>query len=146
MKWTLESACSTSRTDRLAPSMCSQPMKLPALSMLSTSTSTWKQKTGYVCQLMGTFLQVRGLRTAPRSLLYSFYVAEAARTREVLSECTVDMGTAMSRTPVPLPHGSGKTFPSEALRDGKTFLSQSVNADRVQKISTVTFSPPILIA
>ena len=33
VKWTLESACSTSKTDRLAPSMCSQPMKLPALSI-----------------------------------------------------------------------------------------------------------------
>lgn len=43
---------------------------------------------------------------------------------------------------MPLLCGSGKT--SEAQRNGKAFLSQSVNADSVQNISTLAFSPPML--
>lgn len=45
---------------------------------------------------------------------------------------------------MPLPGEVAKSSPSEAQRDGKAFLSQSVNADSVQNISTVAFSPPML--
>lgn len=60
---------------------------------------------------------------APRSLPFSFYVAEAARPREGLSDCIVDISAAMSRTPMPMPHGSSKTFPKRGSGRVQTLLA-----------------------